>query len=209
MANGEFWAFLVAITALTISPGADTMMVTRNSARGGFTDGVITSLGICLGLFVHAAISAGGVSLILMGSPKLFKAFTLLGAFYLIYLGGQSIAQGIKNKSFVMDSGNPSVKTGSVIRSLREGFLSNTLNPKTGVFYLAFLPQFIDTEGSLFWQAQALALVHFIISMSWQSLIAATVGQAQAFLSRPKIAQRFNIMIGLMLVGFGLMLGFG
>ncbi|TDO08687.1 LysE type translocator [Halomonas ventosae] len=63
-----FWPFLVAITLLSMSPGIDTLLVIRNTARGGWRDGVVTSLAICCGFFVHAAVSALGISLILLQS---------------------------------------------------------------------------------------------------------------------------------------------
>lgn len=70
----SLWTYLVAITLLTITPGVDTMMVLRNTLRGGARDGLVSSLGICLGLFVHATLSAVGISAILLYSAT---AFTL------------------------------------------------------------------------------------------------------------------------------------
>ncbi|WP_428635158.1 LysE family translocator, partial [Sedimenticola sp.] len=139
------WAYLLAITLLTVSPGVDTLLVIRNTVRGGFRDGVLTSFAICLGLFVHAAVSAGGISFILMQSAWAFSLLKLAGAGYLIWLGGKSLYSAFRGQSgFKLEAGNSKHRQVSAWTSLREGFLSNVLNPKTVVFYMAFLPQFIQ-----------------------------------------------------------------
>ena len=84
--------------------------------------------------------------------------------------------------------------------------MSNTLNPKTAVFYMAFLPQFIDPDGNPFWQAQLLAGVHFILAMVWQCVIAAMVDKAKLMLTRPQVLRGLNCVIGVMLISFGLAL---
>ena len=224
MLEGQLITFMVAIALLTISPGADTVMVTRNALRGGFADGVITSFGICLGLFVHAAISSGGLALILMGSVDLFAWVRLAGGLYLMYMGAQSLIIGLRataatsldlasQKSESRPVGGRPVKGRPVaggqvpaLQSLGEGFLSNTLNPKTAVFYMAFLPQFIDPDGNPFWQAQLLAGVHFILAMVWQCVIAAMVDKAKLMLTRPQVLRGLNCVIGVMLISFGLAL---
>ncbi len=205
MIEGQFIAFLVAISLLTIAPGADTVMVTRNSIRGGFKDGFITSFGICSGLFIHAAVSAGGVSLILLGSANLFHAIKLVGAAYLAWMGLQSLLGAIKGNGTArhIEGAGGAI---SIKRSLREGFLSNVLNPKTAVFYMAFLPQFMDPAGNPFVQAMVLAGIHFGIAMVWQSVIAAMVDKAKVFLTTPKIARWFDGIVGTVLIAFGLKL---
>ena len=75
---------LVAVTILTLTPGVDTMLIIRNSARGGWSDGAVSSLGICSGLFVHALVSAFGISLLLMQTAWAFSALKMAGAGYLI-----------------------------------------------------------------------------------------------------------------------------
>lgn len=87
----NFEAFLIAITILTLTPGLDTALVIRNTTRGGFHDGAVTSLGICLGLFVHASFSALGISVILTQSAELFTLVKSVGAAYLIWLGISSL----------------------------------------------------------------------------------------------------------------------
>lgn len=197
--------FLVAITALTISPGLDTLLVMRNSARGGIRDGLLTSLGICLGLFVHATISAAGLSMILLGSAELFMLLKLLGAAYLIWLGIQSLRAALQKRTLQL-SKTEKPRAISAITSLREGILSNVFNPKPIVFYMAFLPQFIDPAYSALTQSLMMASVHFAIGMLWLSTLAVMVNRARLMLQRPQIAQIIDSITGVLLVGFGVKL---
>ncbi|MEH6580265.1 MAG: LysE family translocator [Amphritea sp.] len=199
--------YLFAITLLTITPGVDTMLVIRNSARGGWKDGVVTSTGICSGLFIHATVSALGISVILLQSAYAFSALKLLGACYLIWLGLSSWYALLKGRQMLkMPDSSANPFQFRLSRSLREGFLSNALNPKTAIFYMAFLPQFIDPAGSALLQSLMLAGLHFVIAMIWQSLLALTVNRAKLWLQRPRVSQTFNGLTGSLLVFLGVKL---
>lgn len=203
----NFEAFLIAITVLTLTPGLDTAVVIRNTTRSGVKDGAITSLGICSGLFVHATFSAIGISALLAQSASLFQGVKMVGAAYLLWLGYSSIKASWKTQSGM----NIEEQLGlapqvSVKRSLREGFLSNVLNPKTAVFYLAFLPQFINPESSPFVQSMLMAAIHFVIAMIWQCGLASVVGSAKRILSNAKFTQWMEGMTGVVLVVLGVKL---
>lgn len=202
MVEGQFITFLIAITVLTMVPGADTVMVTRNSLRGGFRDGALTSLGICSGLFVHAVVSAGGLSLILLGSAHLFGTVKLAGAGYLIWMGLSSARQAWRGPEAGF-SVSASGRAVPVSRSLREGFLSNVLNPKTIVFYMAFLPQFMDPAGNPVTQALAMAGIHFVISMIWQCLLAVMVDRAKLLLASSRARRVLDGLTASVLLGLG------
>jgi len=89
-------------------------------------------------------------------------------------------------------------------RSLREGFLSNILNPKTAIFYMAFLPQFINPTQSALLQSLFLAGLHFIIAMIWQCLLALMVKQLKVWLQRPRVSQIFDGVTGTVMIALGL-----
>ncbi len=201
----NFEAFIVAITILTLTPGLDTAVVIRNTTRSGMRDGAVTSFGVCLGLFVHATFSAIGISAILLQSAELFQTVKLIGAAYLIWLGASSLYGVFKgNAGFeVSDAKHEQL---SVSRSLREGFLSNVLNPKTAVFYLAFLPQFIDPQGSPFVQSMLMAGIHFMIAMIWQCGIAGAVGSAKQLFKSPKVIGWMEGVTGAVLISLGIKL---
>ncbi len=199
--------FLAAITALTLTPGVDTLLVMRNATRGGSRDGLLTSLGICLGLFVHASISAAGLSVILLGSAELFIALKLAGAAYLIWLGAQSLRSALRHRGVRIEA-SASINVVPALTSLREGLLSNVLNPKPIIFYMAFLPQFIDPGYSALTQALVMAAIHFAIGTFWQGALVLMVGRARQLLRRPRVAQLMDSLTGLLLVGFGTKLAF-
>lgn len=150
--------FVVAAALLTLSPGPDTMLVVRNTVRGGRRDGWRTTLGITSGLVVHATLSAVGLSWILMRSATAFEVVRLAGAAYLVWLGVQSLWAAWRGR--VVEVG-PQVAEG---RPFREGLLTNLLNPKVAVFYLAFLPQF-DASPFL------LAAIHMVMGLVWLSIV--------------------------------------
>ncbi|WP_426415691.1 LysE family translocator [Aestuariirhabdus sp. LZHN29] len=200
----QWLPFLLAITALTLTPGLDTLLVIRNAARGGVRDGLLTSAGICSGLFIHALISAAGLSIILLGSAELFLLVKYVGAAYLVWLGWQSLRTAWRARALTL----PDIVAlrVSAHQSLREGFLSNVLNPKTIIFYMAFLPQFIDPQQSAMGQSMVMATVHFIIATLWQGALVVLVGRARLWMARPRVGQVMNGITGTLLMGFGLRL---
>ncbi|TVO75829.1 LysE family translocator [Sedimenticola selenatireducens] len=206
--DSYLWAFLIAITLLTVSPGVDTLLVIRNTVRGGFRDGVLTSFAICLGLFVHAAVSAGGISLILMQSAWMFTLLKVAGACYLVWLGAKSLYSAYRGQSGLkLETGKIKHRHVSAWVSLREGFLSNVLNPKTVVFYMAFLPQFIQPTDPALTKSLFLAGIHFVIANIWQLMLVLMVRRAYNWLSRPRVGRVFDSLTGSIMVFFGLRLG--
>ncbi|KII75720.1 LysE family translocator [Vibrio renipiscarius] len=201
----NFEAFLIAITILTLTPGLDTALVLRNSSRGGFSDGATTSLGICLGLFVHATFSAIGISALLAQSAQLFAGVKMVGAAYLIWLGLSSLRAIMKGQTAPAELTLQSQRL-NLKRSLREGFLSNVLNPKTAVFYLAFLPQFIDPAGSAFIQSLVMAAIHFVIAMIWQCGLAGALDKAKGLIRNSRFMLWMEGTTGVVLVALGVKL---
>ncbi len=201
----NFEAFLIAITILTLTPGLDTALVIRNTSRGGFADGTVTSFGICFGLFVHATFSAIGVSAILASSAQLFQIVKFIGAVYLIWLGISSLRSLRHTGGGLVVEAKHSNKL-QLKRSLREGFLSNVLNPKTAVFYLAFLPQFVDPHYSLLGQSLLMASIHFVIAMIWQCSLAGALSKAKALLKNSSFMRWMEGITGGVLIALGVKL---
>ncbi|WP_168016934.1 LysE family translocator [Halomonas salinarum] len=204
--DAQFWPFLIAITLLTLSPGVDTLLVIRNTTRGGLRDGVLTSLAICSGLFVHAAVSALGISVILLQSAHAFSALKLIGAAYLIWLGVQSLASARRGTPLPIAGCEVERQAVSRWVPLREGFLSNVLNPKTVVFYMAFLPQFIAPGDPALAKSLWLAGVHFLIANLWQIGIAVMLGKAGQWLARRAVSRTLDGATGVVMIAFGLKL---
>lgn len=204
----NFEAFIIAITILTLTPGLDTALVIRNTSRSGLQDGCVTSFGICSSLFVHALCSAIGVSAILTQSAELFQIVKWVGAAYLIWLGFSSLRTVLHGavKGMDADKVQPVNADFNVRRSLREGFLSNVLNPKTAVFYLAFLPQFINPEHSTVLQSLFMAGIHFIIAMVWQCCLSGMLSKAKHLLKSAKFTASMEGTTGTVLIALGVKL---
>ena len=200
----ELWTFLIAITLLTMTPGADTMIVIRNTLRGGARDGLVSSLGICLGLFVHATLSAVGISAILLYSATAFMLLKTIGALYLLWLGFTSLRSFWNAKR--MHQKAVEKKPFSFWTSLQEGFLSNVLNPKAIIFYMAFLPQFISHEHSALAQSLFLALIHFIIGTLWLGLLIYTIVSANSFITKRSVRQSLDAISGTVMIALGIRL---
>ncbi|PXX90417.1 threonine transporter RhtB [Marinobacter vulgaris] len=208
-----FWAYLVAISLLTVTPGVDTLLVMRNAGRGGLQsglrDGCVTSIGICCGLFIHAALSALGISVLLVETAWAFTVLKWAGACYLIWLGLSSLRQAIKRAPDTgaepqpTDSLQPLVKPVSARMAFREGLLSNVLNPKTALFYMALLPQFIDPAGNAFQQSLFLAAVHFVLAMVWQCGLALLVVKSRRLGVGQGIKRSLNALTGGFFVAIG------
>lgn len=196
---------VAAVTLLTLTPGVDTMLIIRNSVRGGWWDGAVSSLGICSGLFIHASISALGISILLLQTAWAFMALKAAGACYLIWLGGSSLWKVVGNRSGGLRFTEPAVqrKDFSFLRSFREGFLSNVLNPKAILFYMAFLPQFIDPGHPPLGQSLLVAAIHFTVAMLYQCLLASMVDRARNWLQQPRVERIFDTLTGSVLVYIG------
>lgn len=207
MIDPQLLAFAGIAAVLTITPGADTMLVMRSVIARGQRAGLLTTLGICSGLFVHAALSALGLSWVLMRSATAFEIVKLLGAGYLILLGCQSLWQALRRRSQMQVSDDAvALPQADARRAFIEGMLNNILNPKVAVFYLAFLPQFIGPHDPVLSKSVLLAAIHFAMGIVWLSLVTFLLGRMRALLTRPRVKQGLEAFTGLVLIGFGLRL---
>jgi threonine/homoserine/homoserine lactone efflux protein len=191
--------FAVLATLLTLAPGQDTFLVLRNAGQGGFRAGVATTAGICSGLFVHATLSALGLSALIATSAAVFSAVKWAGAAYLAWLGLQSLRQARRPRSAAATP----VRAGPPVV---QGFLSNALNPKTATFYLALLPQFAVFPERVLLDSLTLGGVHFVISFAWLTLLSALAGHGRRWLARTSVARTLDAAAGLAFLGFGLRL---
>ena len=209
MFDSSMLTFTGIALLLTITPGADTMLVMRSVVARGQRAGLLTTIGICCGLFVHASLSAVGLSVILVRSAAAFESVKLVGAAYLIFLGVQSLWRVMHHQSRVADDvplerGHGTTRTKR--RPFLEGLLTNVLNPKVAVFYLAFLPQFIRPGDPVLLKSVFLASIHFLLGLLWLSLVTLVLGRLRAVLTRPHIQQRLEAITGVILIAFGVRL---
>jgi RhtB (resistance to homoserine/threonine) family protein len=135
-------AFLLASLLLWLTPGPDTMYILARSVSQGRRAGLLSACGISTGLLVHTAFAALGLSALLATSAMAFNVVKLAGAFYLIYLG----IDALRKRARPVETDDPAMPTApaSAWRVFRQGVLTNVLNPKVAIFFVAFLPQFVD-----------------------------------------------------------------
>ena len=208
MIDSQILAFTGLAALLTISPGADTMLVIRSVLARGRGAGIATTFGICCGLFVHATLSAAGLSLIILKSALAFDMLKLAGAGYLIFLGVQSLRQlsahPAGNGLPLQRKTEPSHKTAR--RAFMEGMLNNVLNPKPAVFYLAFLPQFINPGDPVLAKSLLLAGIHFILGIVWLSLVSLFLGRLKDLIVGGNFRRWLEATSGAVLIGLGVSL---
>ena len=206
MIDVQLLTFIAVAAALTISPGADTMLVIRNVVAGNRRDGIMTAVGICSGLFVHATLSALGLSVILAHSVLAFQVLKVAGAAYLVWLGLQSLARAFRRGREGVAAAGKTQRDESMGHSFVEGLLTNVLNPKVAVFYLAFLPQFINVGDPVFAKSLLLAGIHATMGLVWLIALAAVLDRARSIVARPHIRRRLEAVSGTVLIGLGVRL---
>ncbi len=209
MIDPQIVAFALAAALLTITPGQDTMLVVRNVLRGGRGDGIITTFGICTGLFIHATFSALGVSVVLMHSALAFQVVKAAGACYLGYLGVRSLASAVRG-GHTPAQPDPRLSRAAVSsrRCFVEGFLSNVLNPKTAVFYLAFLPQFIRPGDAVLRKSFLLMGIHYVEGIAWLVVVSIVVDRTRRLLLTSTVNRWLDGICGAVFLGFGVRLAF-
>jgi threonine/homoserine/homoserine lactone efflux protein len=204
------WTFIGIAAMLTIVPGADMALVARSSLLDGRRPAFFTTLGICLGLCVHAVASALGLSAILRVSAVAFTAVKALGAGYLMYLGVQTIRGAGKRSIAPEEEGrggaHGELDNALLARSFRQGILTNVLNPKVALFYLTFLPQFIAPGEPPLVKSLALASIHIGMGLVWLTLYAWFLSGFRIVLNRPRIRRTLESVTGGLLLLLGLRL---
>jgi RhtB (resistance to homoserine/threonine) family protein len=205
MIDSQVLAFTLVAALMTMSPGPDTMLVVRNALRGGRRDGLLTVAGICSGLFVHALLSALGVSAVLMYSATAFTVMKVAGACYLVWLGIQSLRSAAQGAPAAGANGGGAGAVAAA-QSFREGLLTNVLNPKVIVFYLALVPQFIGPGDAVMLKYLLLTGIHYVEGIVWLGGVALLVAGSRGMFLRPAWRRWIDAACGTILVALGLRL---
>ncbi len=200
----HFWSFLVAGILLNLTPGTDTMYILGRSIAHGTRAGVLSVLGISTGTLIHTLAAASGLSLVLASSATAFMLVKYCGALYLLYMGIRMLFSAGQTK-LRRDGKEISLSSKSIYLA---GIVSNVLNPKVALFFLAFLPQFIDP-------AYPYAMLSFILLGStfvvtgtcWCLLLAVYSAKISRLLQKSgRGGTLFPRLSGLVFVGLGVKL---
>jgi threonine/homoserine/homoserine lactone efflux protein len=196
-------AFATVAALVTITPGLDTVLVLRTTVSSGRWAGLLAGLGINLGCLTWATASAVGLTALLAASRFAFDALRLAGACYLCWLGARAL--WTSRRAAADSTGRPGETMGG-LTALRQGLVTNLLNPKVGLFYMSLLPQFIPDGAPILWTSLLFSLIHNIEGMLWFTIIIFAAGAARSTLARPAIKRRLHQLTGIAFIGFGLRL---
>ena len=194
--------FFAASVALALAPGPDNIFVLTQSALHGRSAGFFVTLGLCTGLLAHTAAVSLGVAAIFQTSAVAFNALKLLGALYLLFLAWQAFKAG---KTDIPGNADENL---SLPRLYRRGVIMNITNPKVAIFFLAFLPQFIDpARGSITLQTMLLGVMFIAAALVVFGSISWGAGFLGEWLKKSPRAQKIlNRIAGVVFVGLALKL---
>ncbi|WP_444995707.1 LysE family translocator [Aliikangiella sp. IMCC44359] len=195
--------FIAVATLLVISPGPNGFLIAKTVPLSGHKAGLANVAGFVAAFYVHGTLSIFGISILLVKSANAFFVFKMLGAAYLIWLGIKAIRSAVsQSKRISIESPKLSQKSISIRNAFTEGFLTNILNPKVSMFYLAAFPQFISVNDSAL-SAYALVSAHSLVNVVWFSAMVFTLFRLKNATNNPKFKVWLNSITGVVFIGFG------
>jgi threonine/homoserine/homoserine lactone efflux protein len=196
--KAAFLTFLFAAFMLNIAPGPDMLYVIGRSVGQGRKAGIVSALGIFVGCWAHILAAAFGIAALLRSSPIAFNMVRYAGAAYLVYLGVKMLVQR-------SNLAQQQLQPDSLAAIFRQGVITNVLNPKVALFFLAFLPQFIDSRrGSVVWQILLLGLIFNVGGTAVNLGVAYAGGTLGELLRRnARFARLQQWFTGLVFIGLG------
>jgi threonine/homoserine/homoserine lactone efflux protein len=195
--------FIVSGLLLNLAPGPDTLYIAGRSSTQGYRAGAAAALGIFAGTFVHIAAAVGGLSALLAASASAFTVVKIAGAIYLVYIGISLLRSPVHSGAT-----GPGLAPASLHQVFVQGFFTNVLNPKVALFFLAFLPQFVDPDAAS--KAAALFFLGAIFNLNgtlWNLFVAWSSARISGGLMRnARFARWFNRCVGGLFVALGVKL---
>ena len=193
-------AFIVAATLLTITPGLDTALVVRTSASEGRRAGLAATLGIAFGCLGWAGLTALGLGALLAASRLAYEILKWVGAAYLVWLGVKMI---VNPRTAFADAMTATERRRGALGWFGKGFLTNMLNPKVGVFYVSFLPQFVPHGAAVGPFVLLLGVIHALIGALWLGFLTGATHRITTALKRPGVLKLLDRVTGVVFLAFG------
>lgn len=192
-------AYVAACTVVVVSPGPDNLLAIGRGLSQGPRAAALSAIGAGMGIAGHTLAATFGLALLIQGSPQAFWVVKAVGALYLLWLGYQALVAG-KLVSFTPTARLP------LRRVLASGVLSNLLNPKPGLFVLAFLPQFVEAQrGSVAVQMLVYGAIFAVMTTVVFTLMGGFASRLAGWLqARPRVVRGVNIGAGLTFIAAGL-----
>lgn len=197
---GSWLIFAGVALLLAMTPGPDMAVTTKNALAHGRRGVLLTTAGISLALCIWVTATAAGLAALLKASADLLLVLKLVGAAYLAYLGLRTLWEARRAPAPLVEGTRPAVAGRSIFG---QGFLSCITNPKLGVFFVSFLPQFVQRGGAVFWQLLELGVTFALIGLLWLLCYGSFVSRARQLITAPRVRQWMERATGVVLLGFG------
>lgn len=199
-----FLGFIAISLLLAVTPGPDMALVTKNALAHGPRGVLLTTCGIAIALVLWVSATAFGVAAVLKASTTLFYALKVVGGAYLAYLGIRAWLASREKPADLLE-GTKAAPAGSI---LRQGLISAGTNPKLGVFFVTFLPQFVEPHQPLLPQLLVLGSVFALIGWIWMVVYGLLVARIREVITAPRVRQWMDRITGTVLIGLGVRLAF-
>ncbi|MCW2938345.1 MAG: hypothetical protein JWN00_1330 [Actinomycetia bacterium] len=196
---GHLLGFTAVAFLLTITPGPDTAMVLRQTLTHGRRAGFAAAVGVALGLVGWGVAAAIGLAALLASSAQVYTVFRWICGIYLVVMAIQSLRS--RSATVVPDASQ--VQVHGVLASGRAALITSLLNPKLGVFFVAFLPEFIPHGASVPTTTLLFAGVQSMLALAWYTGMAAVVTRARDFLNRDRVQRALRQATAAVFLGFG------
>ena len=200
MIDTQLIAFAGVSLLLAVTPGPDMAVVTKNALAHGRRGVVLTTSGIALALVIWVTATAVGLSALLRTSGELLVALKLIGACYLAYLGIRTLVESRSRPPDLLAGIPPAASAHAVFR---QGFLSAISNPKLGVFFVTFLPQFVLPGQQVLPRLLLLGVTFAVIGWIWMNVYGLFVTRLRGVITAPRVRQWMQRVTGVVLLGFG------
>ncbi|MEV0319793.1 LysE family translocator [Streptomyces sp. NPDC050658] len=184
--DAQLVAFTGVAAGMVAMPGADFAVVVRN-ALASRRAGVVCAIGVAGGLLVHTALAVAGVAAVLAAVPALFRALQIVGGGYVLYLGCRALRSAVRQRRGA--DGRVGQAPQGAGGSLRQGFLTNALNPKAPITFLSVLPQFVPAGSPAMPRTLLLASIIVALALVWFPVVALLVDRLGRWLRRPRTAR--------------------
>ena len=196
----QLLAFVGVSLLLAVTPGPDMAVVTRNALAHGRRGVLLTTTGIGLALVIWTTATAVGLSAVLRASGDLLFVLKIAGAAYLAYLGVRTLLDSRMRPADLLAAAPPPAPAHAIFR---QGFLSAISNPKLGVFFVTFLPQFVGPGQSLLPRLLELGFVFAVIGWTWMNVYGLLITRIRDIITAPRVRQWMQRVTGVVLLGFG------
>jgi len=196
----QLLAFAGVSLLLAVTPGPDMAVVTRNALAHGRRGVVLTTSGIALALVIWVTATAVGLSALLRASGEVLFLLKIVGACYLAYLGVRTLLESRAQPADLLAATPPEAPAHAVFR---QGFLSAVSNPKLGVFFVTFLPQFVLPGQAVLPRLLELGVTFAVIGWLWMNLYGLFVTRLRQVITAPRVRQWMQRVTGVVLLGFG------